>query len=275
VKTKQVMGRAIPLDTWELDFSHTDLSDVVPLAEFTQVRRLRLGHTQITQLHPLTDAFPHLRDVQISVVPLRDAWPMYQWTKLRRFVLSYCPVADMRVLGHMPHLEVVDIRHTNAGSLSMLEACRDVRVLHLGYTQIRDLSVLRELPKLEVLCLSGCEITDVSALRHLRRLRSLCLNNTPVRDLSVLEGLPSLTTLEVAHTPLADLEVLAQMSGLAWLDIRGVAASVEAQRWLRDNLSSRCLMQWEFGVARKQDRPQPDAPPARPAHLAPLDLDSR
>ena len=110
--------------------------------------------------------------------------------------LSGNPVADLRVLGALPRLRVLNLDGVRP-DLWSLAGLGGLRELSLRGSRIRDLTGLGTLTGLKRLVLRDNPVSDVWPLTALTALEALDLRGTAVRDASALAGLRSLRQLRL------------------------------------------------------------------------------
>lgn len=147
----------------------TQVADLSPLAELSNLQILDLCGTQAGDISPLT-TFNNLKSLDLTQSHVKDISPLATLSSLRSLFLSGTQVTELSPLAGLNNLEI----------------------LFLSGTRVADISPLAELSNLRILYLSGTQVTDISPLAGLNNLKSLNLSGTPVTDLSPLRGLNQL-----------------------------------------------------------------------------------
>lgn len=180
-------------------------TDLTPLATLTNLRELHVDNPQVKDLQPLT-GLTELRELSLGTVEgtlATELSPLAQMTKLRRLSLDGSPVSDLRPLANLTALEE----------------------LNLTSTPVQDLSPLESMSSLQTLFLEKTQVSSLAPLSRLSALKTLTLNNTPVSDLQPLANLTGLSRLELAYTQVSSLEALAALTELESLELKGTLVS--------------------------------------------------
>lgn len=143
------------------------LSDINPLAGFTDLIELELRDNHISDIRPLAE-LSNLRILDISQNPLL--------------------AGDIAALGGLTTLVELNLRETGVRDLSPLSGMASLTYLNIhSNPEVRSLAPIGDLAGLEVLIMRnvpvGDEIAYLSDLVHLHRLN---VRNTGITDLSVL-----------------------------------------------------------------------------------------
>ena len=198
----------LPRLNW-LDLRRSNVEDISELANFKQLKVLKLAGTKVTDLSPLAGL--NLGYLDLSDTQVTDLSPLAGNTNLSNLQLSGSSVTDLTGLPE-----------------------NDYSSVDLSNTQITDLSPLSNSSKL-TLNLSGTPIEDLSSLeldKSVERLDDLNLSDTRFSDLSVLSGQSSLGVLNLARTQVRDLSPLAKLARLYELDLSGSSVDLSTIRSL-------------------------------------------
>ncbi|MEM9062809.1 MAG: leucine-rich repeat domain-containing protein [Pseudomonadota bacterium] len=161
------------------------------IAEFSELRKLFLSNTQVSDLSPLAGL-----------------------SGLQELFLNNTQVSDLSRLAGLSGLQVLSLSNTQVRDLSQLAALSGLQSLHLTNTHVDDSSPLAGLTGLKSLNLDSTQISDLSPLAGLSELQGLYLSNTQVSDLSPLAGLSGLQRLHLSNTQVRDLSPIAGLRGL-------------------------------------------------------------
>jgi hypothetical protein len=192
--------------------------DLSPLRERTEVKSLNFDHTPVTDLGPLS-GLPGLRRLTLCSTPVQDLRPLSGLTGLAELNLSSTPVRDLGPLSSLTGLRNLNLCLTPATDLRPLSGLTGLRNLNLCNTAVTDLRPLSGLTGLAELNLSSTPVTGLGPLSGLTGLRKLNLSSTSVADLGAFSGLTGLRKLNLSSTPVTDLGPLSGLTGLAELDL--------------------------------------------------------
>jgi len=214
------------LQVRKLDFSgNTDLVDLTPLAELTQLQRLDLDGTGVTNLRPLKP-LTQLQNLGLNGnADLVDLTPLVSLTQLRGLGLNDTGVKDLGPLKSLTQLQVLGLGGTGVTDLGPLAALTQLHVLYLVGTRARDLSPLASLTQLWLLDLTGTRATDLSPLASLTQLQVLDLTGTSVTDLGPLASLTQLQSLDMRGTCATDLRPLVSLVQLQRINLIGTGVT--------------------------------------------------
>ncbi|MCY4430290.1 MAG: leucine-rich repeat domain-containing protein, partial [Rhodospirillales bacterium] len=138
-------------------------------------------------------------------------------TNLTALDLSHNPLADLRVLGSLPHLAVLNLDGTGTEPWA-LAGLTGLARLSLRGNGVAEVMPLGGLARLQALDVGDNAVADVSPLSGLTNLRALSLRGNAVRDVRSLAALPRLLELDVTGNRIGDFGPLA---GNARLTVEG------------------------------------------------------
>ena len=206
------------LDLRKLILSDNQIHDLTPLNKLTNLEDLSLGKNQITDLTPLSD-LTNLQVLSLSDNRITDISPLEKLTSLKFLSLSRNSISDVTILAKFTDLEDLFLDNVGVSDISFLSGLINIRGpfgrLVLSNNRITDLSPLKNLTELQWLGLENNQITDISPLSGLGNLSGLYLQNNQISDLSPLEWLIGLSPRNTASLNLAGNPVsLAQIEQL-------------------------------------------------------------
>ena len=190
------------LNIWVLNLSGAMISDISPLANFTDLQSLDLEVTQVSDLSPIENL-----------------------TRLRSCNLTETPVSDLSPLANLPALQSLNLAYTQVSDLSPMRNLAELRSLNLMGTSVSDLSPLVGLPALQSLAMFDMEIMNFEVVKKFRDLESLELGNVRGADIGLLAGLSKLQSLVLIGLELSDLVQLSNLPALEKLDLVGSGIS--------------------------------------------------
>lgn len=157
-----------------LDLNETWISDLRPIAQFTELRRLELSGTKIHDLSPLAGltALQHLDLFSTAITELK---PLTSLFGLETLILDRTNVSDVRPLAPLVNLCELSLSGTTVSDVTALASLTNLETLDLSNTQVNDVSPLCTLKNLWQLNLSGTQVSDISALAGIGGLEVLGL----------------------------------------------------------------------------------------------------
>ena len=144
-------------DTWFIDLSHSEISNLLPLSSFTKLTRLNLADNQIVDIKPL-EKLTKLTDLGIlgnrisDISPLRNMKDLYRLSAQRNQISDVTPLKGLIKLNYL-------LLHDN---------------------KISDVTPLKELIKLNYLLLHDNKITDIMPLQSLTGLQAASFRRNPI-----------------------------------------------------------------------------------------------
>ena len=201
-----------------LSFAFNDVTDLSPLDNNTNLRRLDCIYNRIASLEPLKNL--RLREILAHDNPIRDLSPLrgqpltrlsisetdvtslepIRGIKLRGLGISLTRITDLSPLAGMP----IEDLSANFAPVSDLTPLRNMPITNLSIicTLVRDLAPLAGMPLTRLECL-GCPVSDLAPLRG-SRLQLFNCSRTQVTSLAPLEGM-ALHGFECWDTPITSL----------------------------------------------------------------------
>ena len=211
VRRRILAGETVPAE-WvpfvkELDFAHSGLRDVTPLAALASLHSLDLWGTPVSDVTPLA-ALTALQSLNLRVTPVSDVTPLGALTALQSLDLGGTPVSDVTPLAALTALQSLNLGGTPVSDVTPLGALTALRSLNLGGTPVSDVTLLGALTALQSLDLWGTKVRDVTPLGALIALQSLNLGGTQVSDVTSLASLTALEKLDLSGTRQTGVEAL-------------------------------------------------------------------
>ena len=205
-------------DDWEWEWPEEKITDISVLAEFKNLKELRIRDNEIEDISPLK-GLTKLKCLDLGNNRIRNIEALKDMKKLRCLDLSANEVSDISPLKDLKELEFLCLRENRISDIGVLEDLDCLKCLYLDFNRISDLNSLRKMGSLEKLYLSGNMITDISPLKKMENLETLYLNYTRVSDFSPLSGLELLDSLYVSGSHISDVSTLKDLASLTGLDL--------------------------------------------------------
>ncbi len=192
----------------------------VRLTYANQVQQLRCPGREIASLAGI-EALKRLNVLDLGSTNvsamrnnIRDLQPLSSLHQLRNLYLGGNRVADIRALGGLNNLSVLDLSLNEIVDISPLSGLVFLRDLYLDRNRIADLRPLAPLIRVKWLGLGDNGIIDVGPLGSLRELDILVLRGNQIADIRPLRTLTALRDLELASNRITDLSTLGALANL-------------------------------------------------------------
>lgn len=216
----------------------TGVSDLAPLAKFTQIESLNLSYNDITSTSALNN-LPALEQLIITNTKITEIPELKASKNLALLNVGFNPIASIGGISHLTSLKKLQIDST---AISDLSAIKNDSLQELSLKFIAgeaDLASLPTLTKLRELVLDEsltmttlnavarftglrkvscryCGIKDVTGVADLNDLRILTLEGNAIKAISARQLPPSLTSLDVSANPISDFAFLSKLPKLHW-----------------------------------------------------------
>ena len=168
-----------------LDGSHQQIKDLSGLQYCINLRELRLGDNQLTELNALSTC-TLMKSLDLSNNAIKDITPLKSMERLRFLNLDNNQIQDLTPIAGMKLLTSV---YASSNNLSQLEPLRQITRLHslfLANNSIEDISALSSLLQLTTLDLRQNKIVNTESLRPLKNLMWTFLSNNQITDITSL-----------------------------------------------------------------------------------------
>ena len=203
-----------------LTLESLQISDLTPLAGFTNLTNLYLGDNQISDITPL-DGLTNIKNLFLHRNEISNIYPLMRLKKIEKLDLLGNKISDLSPLAGLTNLKEIGLERNNISDIASLSDLKNTKVLNLTNNKISDLSPLAGLNKIVVLNLIRNHISDISSLAKLKNLTGLTLQNNQITDISPLTGLKDLNTLGLADNQISDISPLDGLMQLKALSLSG------------------------------------------------------
>lgn len=203
-----------------LDLSGNPVSSLKPLAHTRKLTELRLRDTGTRSLAETgieeLSSLPGLRILDCSnTSTLTDISVIAELSSLQELFLRHTSVRDIRPIGELAGLRVLDLRGTDLSrsNLTPLTGLVALEELNLRECGIQDMRFISKLTGLAYLNLhSNSSIESLEPLAELTRLQTLILRNVPVgEDIELISNMRRLKRLNIRNTGIRELDILAEL----------------------------------------------------------------
>ena len=171
----------IPSGFSDVDLSNTDVSDLSPLENWSELKSLKIAGSRVTDLSVLPE-MPFVRELDLSRTSITDLSGIERFARLERLDLSGTPVHDLAPLSKLLELVTLDLSDTRVSDLSAIGKLRSIYSLNIDNTNVKDLSAISSLTRLSELSAAGTQISDI---RPVAELSASHAYDSGVRDLNI------------------------------------------------------------------------------------------
>jgi hypothetical protein len=195
-------GLEYALNLRTLECTHSQISDLSPLAGLTDLEDLAFNTNQISDLSPLAGLI-NLRSLNIHDNEISDISALSGLSSLEFLDLHANQISDASAVSGLSNLETLILEGNQISDISPLSGLSGLQLLRLGINEISDLSPLAGLSNLQTLSIYANQISDVSLLPALTSLQSLVLSGNQISDIAPLANFTSLSYLDLGNNPLS------------------------------------------------------------------------
>ncbi|MCJ7812216.1 leucine-rich repeat domain-containing protein [bacterium] len=196
------------------------ISDLSPLSNLTKLIRLdidqnhKLGETSpLTDISPLA-GFTQLQHLNLQLDNVSDITPLKNLTQLQYLNFMDNPIQDISALVNAKNLQQLWMSRSPISDISVLSEMDQMYVLWLTHCEIEDIGPLTNMTGLRLLNLNLNQITDTSPLAGMVNLDRLSINFNLIVDISALINLQSINILDLSHNQIVDILPLVNNPGL-------------------------------------------------------------
>ena len=142
----------------ELAFQSVNVSDLLPLTVFVNLRSLEIFDAPISSVAPLS-AMSLLTKLRLSQVPVTDFLPISGLMMLEDLDLSNTGIEDLTAISNLSNLKKLNISGTNLKALKGLEPLQALEELDVASTNLRNLKPIEGLSNLRKLSCFNTNLT--------------------------------------------------------------------------------------------------------------------
>ena len=193
------------------------ITDISPLAEFTNLKFLHLGQNSIRSLEPLKN-MKNLTVLKIGKNDIEDLSPLKDLKNLRVLEVFENMIEDVSPLKNIKNLEYLSLFSNFIGE----------RIKHTKMSkrqkkaqQKKNLETLNSLSNLKFLGASGNGITSIDALKNGRNLRYLNLSNNLIENIDNLKQMKNLKYLVLKKNKITNIDSVKNLTNLVSLKLSG------------------------------------------------------
>ena len=143
------------------------LGDLIGIDYFADVVFVDFNSTEVRDLGPLRD-LTQLVQLDLIDTPVSDLQPLRELIQLQRLRLSGTRVFNVAPLCDLTALDVLDLTGTPVTTIAPLRELSELKGLWLAGTQVSNLQPLRGFISLESLGLGGTQLADLSPLIEMK-----------------------------------------------------------------------------------------------------------
>jgi len=215
-----------------LNLDRTRVSDVSALRNITNLRRLSLNNTYVCDISSLC-ALDNLEYINLSNTKVTNISPLQNLCNLKEVVLDATRISDIQLLSSLLELRTLELNFVQSVDVLALKDLSNLRSLGLSETTIINAPLLSQLQNLEELRLTHCKGVDIDALSLMTSLRKLYLGKTQVSNVEALSSLINLEVLSLWGNKITDIEKLSTLEKLQDFDLEATCIH-KLPNWLGD-----------------------------------------
>ena len=201
-----------------LKLNDRNISDLRPLAAFTELINLELDANAIQDLGPL-QGLQNLEILSLENNQITDLTPLSDLVKLEEINLANNLVVDLDPLERLQNIDRLVLENNKIESIEALAGLIWLDVLRIQNNLIKDLSPLENLPHLEIVRIAGNQIRDFGPLYDVRYVFGKELQVNPVSFTDLLKTrLPTASEMEEDVCPIC-LENYHSQDSISQIDI--------------------------------------------------------
>ncbi|MYC59758.1 MAG: hypothetical protein F4X09_06125 [Gammaproteobacteria bacterium] len=155
----------------DLGLSSNDISDVSPLADLTNLRRMNVWGNDIGDISPLSELI-NLEYLKLDRNKIEDISPLSGLVSLNNLILSFNDITDISALSGLNNLRELWLDGNDISDISPLASLTSLVSLNLSLNDITEIAALSGLTELTTLYLRGNLLDDSSTGRHIAALES-------------------------------------------------------------------------------------------------------
>lgn len=210
----------------DLGSQGTQIKDLTPLSSLVNLRRLRIGNSNITDITPLA-GLSSLYYLDLSNNHVNDLKPLAGLVYITNLIMSNQGpdyIKDLTPLDNLTRIQVLDLQSNKISDISPLHRMHSLQYLHLKDNRIVTIKPLDNLTSLQQVNFTINLITDLTPLIPSTKLNSLYANNNRVASLEFLEQLNSITHLSLNQNRIVSIDHAASLLNPVMLsfDMNGI-----------------------------------------------------
>jgi len=221
----------------------SEIRNLGPLSELTELREILCPNTLITDLIPIRN-LNHLEILDCSQTPVDDISPLHYSVTIRELNCGYTLLSDLLPISGFVNLETLKCDGLKITDLEFTAKMTNLKMLDCSDTRIYDLSPVQYLDNLVSIDFSATSINNLDAVSGLTGLTYLNCENTTVDSIGPLAGLINLEILRISSTGVGSLQPLNDSPNLKKIYCDNTRiAKTEAIQYMRNHPS--CLVIFE------------------------------
>ncbi len=199
----------------ELEINGTELKDVSPIEQLTNLKILDISENQIEFLPENMENLQKLEELYLYGNKIDDILPLETLTNLSNLALNYNNVKDILPIKNMSKLARFNASNNNIADISVIENLPNLISFAAHINKITILpDNFSDLKKLNYLDLSYNEILELPAMAGLDSLKTLYLGHNEISDMTPLDSLENLEVLSVAGNKITKIPILKNLKSL-------------------------------------------------------------
>jgi internalin A len=173
------------------------------MSDGSLVGSLKCSSTQVSDLEPLRE-LTNLQTIDCRGAQVSDLEPLRGLTSLQYLYCSSTQVSDLEPLQGLTSLQILDCSGTQVSDLNPLHGLTSLQNLQCDFTQVSNLEPLRGHSGLQTLDCSGTQVSDLEPLRGLSSIQRLDCSSTQVCELEPIVDLQLLQDVDCSRLKLTE-----------------------------------------------------------------------
>ncbi len=202
-------------------FDTSQLSDITPLANLTNLENLIIAYSQVSNITPLAN-LTNLENLIITYSQVSNITPLANLTNLEQLLIDYNQVSDITPLANLTNLEQLDLSVNQVSDITPLANLTKLEELYFTANQVSDITPLTNLTSLEQLYFGVNQVSNITPLTNLTNLEQLYFTANQVSDITPVKALRVLEELKAEDNPLSTTSINEHIPDL---QLRGVDVS--------------------------------------------------
>lgn len=197
----------------KLNLIDNQVSDLNPLATFTNLTSLYVNGNQISDITPLAK-LTNLTDLGLSENQIVDITPLSGLTKLTVLNLHTNNIKNIATLSKLTNLSELYLNENLIGDITAISNLTNLERLYADRNQICDLTPLSNLTNLNTLDLWENQISNITPLAKLTKLKYLNLSDNQIKDITILAKFTNLDSLYLSKNQISNISPLSNLTNL-------------------------------------------------------------
>jgi Leucine-rich repeat (LRR) protein len=205
-------------ESMTIDLSHKNITQILEMKGFTNLRNLGLFGNQITEIKGL-DKLVNLKSLHLGLNQIEEIKGLDKLINLNTLNLNSNRITEIKGLDKLINLNTLNLNSNRITEIKGLDKLINLSSLILGENQIEEIKGLDKLINLSSLYLSKNKITEIKELDNLVNLTELYFRSNKIKEITGLENLINLTSLTLDYNKIKEIKGLDNLVNLINLEL--------------------------------------------------------